>query len=183
MERRIILIRYIIYFAFLMFLDGFILSFHWAILRSAWMGFDLQSRVSDRIQASVAKISRTETGRPRLAMEAAGGVNHGENRVGCEGLLHANKRDELPKRGAELKKSLIYLADGLLPQRIKVAFIHLAFNLAKDEFRRFAYRYAMAPDPELCLQDIARRDFQARSIVDVEGFKGVPLIHNFSLPE
>ena len=66
-------------------------------MRYGWTGFDLQSRVADGIQVSVAKISRTETGELRLAREAAGQVNHGETGFGCEDILRAIEFDELPK--------------------------------------------------------------------------------------
>jgi FkbM family methyltransferase len=74
--------------------------------------------------------------------------------------------------GLRLKRALIKLADCVLPRRVKTALFHLAFNLAGDEFRQFAYQYAMAPNPDLCLREIAGRGFQARSIIDVGAFKG-----------
>ncbi len=70
-------------------------------------------------------------------------------------------------------KSAITIGLGhILPKRVKNALFHLSFNIARDEFEKFAYRYAFAPNMKFGLEDMARRGFAPKAIIDVGAFKG-----------
>ncbi len=49
---------------------------------------------------------------------------------------------------------------------------HFGFGIAREEFERFAFAYAFAPDMRLALGALRARGFDARSVVDVGAFKG-----------
>ncbi len=55
----------------------------------------------------------------------------------------------------------------LLPRRVKDALLHLSFNIDREEFERFAFLYAAAPNMALGLKRMAERGFAPESIVDV----------------
>jgi FkbM family methyltransferase len=70
------------------------------------------------------------------------------------------------------KDALIGLLARILPERVKTALFHLSFNLANDEFLRFAHAYAFAPNMKLGLHGLAERGFEPKTIIDVGAFEG-----------
>jgi FkbM family methyltransferase len=72
----------------------------------------------------------------------------------------------------KLKTALVEVLKIVLPDRIKSALLHLSFNLARDEFDRFAYDYGFAPSMKFGLSAMAKRGFSPRTVVDVGAFEG-----------
>jgi FkbM family methyltransferase len=60
----------------------------------------------------------------------------------------------------------------LLPAHVRKSLFHFAYNCAPDEFEKFAYLYAHAPNQEYLLREIASRGFSPRRIVDVGAYRG-----------
>jgi FkbM family methyltransferase len=69
------------------------------------------------------------------------------------------------------KKRLI-AAVGLMPVRVRTALFHLAYNCAPEEFERFSYLYANAPNQNYILRAICSRGFSPRLVVDVGAYQG-----------
>ncbi len=66
-----------------------------------------------------------------------------------------------------IKKKIAQGLRTLLPRRVKDSLLHLSFNIDQEEFEKFAFLYAMAPNMELGLKRLAERGFAPESIVDV----------------
>ena len=71
-----------------------------------------------------------------------------------------------------MKKQILALSQKILSPSLKKSIFHLAFNLARDEFDEFAYRYAFAPDMGRALKDARNRGLAANVIVDVGAYQG-----------
>jgi FkbM family methyltransferase len=71
-----------------------------------------------------------------------------------------------------LKKSIMAGLKRCLPVRARNALFHIGFNVAPEEFRKFANLYAYAPDMGFGLGAAARLGFAPRTIVDVGAFEG-----------
>ena len=70
-------------------------------------------------------------------------------------------------------KKLIYSASkALMPDRLRKAVLHYAYNIAPEHFAEFAYRHAFAPDMARALKDAAGRGLRPDVIVDVGAFEG-----------
>lgn len=69
-------------------------------------------------------------------------------------------------------KSAIIAALSWLPTPTKNAIFHLAFNLAPERFREFAYKYAYAPDMKFGLSLLRDRGFLPKTVIDVGAFEG-----------
>jgi FkbM family methyltransferase len=72
----------------------------------------------------------------------------------------------------KLKTAVVEALKIILPDRIKASLVHLSFNLARDEFDRFAYDYGFAPSMKFGLSAMAKRGFSPRTVVDVGAFEG-----------
>lgn len=71
-----------------------------------------------------------------------------------------------------LKDVLIATSKKLLPRRIRNSLVHFSFNIARDEFDKFAFLYAYAPNMRLGLEALKQRGFSPKTIVDVGAFHG-----------
>lgn len=71
-----------------------------------------------------------------------------------------------------MKQTIINLLDFVLPASVKNSLFNLGFNLAQEQFEKFAYQYAFAPNQKLGLQDIAKRGFLPKTILDVGAYQG-----------
>jgi FkbM family methyltransferase len=69
-------------------------------------------------------------------------------------------------------KSWAITAGRFLPTSIKRPIFHFAFASDPDEFARFAFDYASAPNQERVLQNMANAGFCPRTIVDVGAYQG-----------
>jgi FkbM family methyltransferase len=72
----------------------------------------------------------------------------------------------------KLKTTIVEALRIILPDRIKASLFHLAFNLARGKFDRFAYDYGFAPNMQFGLSAIAGRGFSPRMVIDVGAFEG-----------
>ncbi|KRR27883.1 hypothetical protein CQ14_08575 [Bradyrhizobium lablabi] len=72
----------------------------------------------------------------------------------------------------KLKTAFIEALKIVLPNRIKTSLLHVSFNIARDEFDRFAYDYGLAPNMRFGLSAMAKRGFSPRTVVDVGAFEG-----------
>ena len=70
------------------------------------------------------------------------------------------------------KFGLLDLLKTVLPLKVRNSLLHVAFNVAHDEFLKFAHQYAFAPNMDLGLREIAARGFRPKSVVDVGAFEG-----------
>ncbi|MDG2053478.1 MAG: FkbM family methyltransferase [Phycisphaerales bacterium] len=59
-----------------------------------------------------------------------------------------------------------------LPKRIRHAILHLGFDIAREEFDLFAFRYALAPHMFHGLRLLRDRGYEPATIIDVGAFKG-----------
>jgi len=71
-----------------------------------------------------------------------------------------------------MKPLIISLLNTILPNKIKRALFHLGFNLDKQEFERFAYMYAKAPNMKLGLIQARNLGLDCRSILDIGAYHG-----------
>lgn len=76
------------------------------------------------------------------------------------------------KETARLKQAFKSVLARLLPRRAKEMLFHLAFDLSPDEFQRFAFLYANAPDMRHGLVEIRERGFNPGSIIDIGAYHG-----------
>jgi FkbM family methyltransferase len=72
----------------------------------------------------------------------------------------------------DVKNVVITVLDHLLPDCLKQSLVHLSFHLAPAEFHRFAYLYSFAPNMALGLEEMKKRGFYPRTIIDVGAFAG-----------
>lgn len=59
-----------------------------------------------------------------------------------------------------------------LPRRLRNALMHIGFDIAQDEFVRFAFQYAFAPHMFHGLELLRERGFSPQTIVDIGAFQG-----------
>lgn len=71
-----------------------------------------------------------------------------------------------------MKTFIINAAKATLPVRLRNALFHFAFNIAREEFDEFAYRYAYAPNMRRALIAAKKRGFMPKIILDVGAFEG-----------
>jgi FkbM family methyltransferase len=62
--------------------------------------------------------------------------------------------------------------EAVLPRRAREALFHVAFNVSRDEFHKFAFLYAFAPDMAMELTRLKQRGWSPGSVVDVGTFHG-----------
>lgn len=71
-----------------------------------------------------------------------------------------------------MKTFVINSIDSLLPRRGKEALLHLGFHIASDEFQKFAFLYANAPEMRRGMLRLRDRGLAPESIVDAGSFHG-----------
>jgi FkbM family methyltransferase len=71
-----------------------------------------------------------------------------------------------------IKRAILGVLEWALPPRAKVFLFHLGFNLAPEEFARFSYEYALAPNMRFGLAAAANRGLRPKTIVDIGAFEG-----------
>ncbi len=71
-----------------------------------------------------------------------------------------------------MKRQIMAASRSVLPLRARNALMHFGFNIAREEFDRFAYRYAFAPNMRLALADAKERGLHPRTILDIGAFEG-----------
>lgn len=71
-----------------------------------------------------------------------------------------------------IKRVALKTLEAVLPRRAREALLHVAFNVARDEFHRFAFLYAFAPDMAMGLDRLKQRGWSPESVVDVGSFQG-----------
>ena len=71
-----------------------------------------------------------------------------------------------------IKRVAMKTLEAVLPRRAREALLHVAFNVAQDEFHKFAFLYAFAPDMTLEFRRLKQRGWSPGSVVDVGTFHG-----------
>ncbi len=71
-----------------------------------------------------------------------------------------------------LKRVAMKTLESVLPRRAREALLHVAFNVARDEFHKFAFLYAFAPDMTREFARLKQRGWSPESVVDVGSFQG-----------
>lgn len=71
-----------------------------------------------------------------------------------------------------MKTFIINAAKAALPVRLRSALFHFAFNVAREEFDEFAYRYAHAPNMRRALIAAKERGFAPKVVLDIGAFEG-----------
>ena len=59
-----------------------------------------------------------------------------------------------------------------MPSSTRKSLFHFAYNCAPDEFERFSYAFANAPNQNYLLKAISSRGFSPKMVVDVGAYKG-----------
>jgi FkbM family methyltransferase len=72
----------------------------------------------------------------------------------------------------EAVKSYLIAAGRLMPSSTRKSLFHFAYNCAPDEFERFSFAFANAPNPNYLLKAISSRGFSPKMVVDVGAYKG-----------
>lgn len=71
-----------------------------------------------------------------------------------------------------IKRVALKTMEAVLPRRVREALLHVAFNIAHDEFHKFAFLYAFAPDMTMEFNRLKQRGWSPGSVVDVGSFEG-----------
>lgn len=70
------------------------------------------------------------------------------------------------------KNSIVTISKKVLPVAARNMLMRFAATIAYDEFRKLAHSFAYAPSMHLGLQEIAKRGFQPKTILDIGAFEG-----------
>jgi FkbM family methyltransferase len=76
------------------------------------------------------------------------------------------------KRGLDLRKFIIDHTRKTLPGALREKLFNFSFNIAPEQFQKFAYLYGGAPKMEPGLVALRNRGFDPRVIFDVGAFEG-----------
>ena len=71
-----------------------------------------------------------------------------------------------------MKQQIMATAKKILPLDVRNALMRFGFNVARDEFDRFAYQHAFAPNMGMALADAKARGLNPRTIIDIGAFEG-----------
>lgn len=71
-----------------------------------------------------------------------------------------------------MKRVITTIAKRILPNSIRKSIFHFGFDIARDEFEKFSYDFAYAPNMHHGLTAVSKRGFEPKTVLDIGAFEG-----------